>query len=119
MNEAVIILTRPPFGRVLAVECIRMASGLKSMDINAVIILLGEAAFTLMKNQDASGVHMLSMQGGLDILAMSEGRILVVQEDLDMLGLQRGDLVEYPYLEIIDRDDLDELIVSSHCTFRF
>ncbi|HME53635.1 MAG TPA: DsrE family protein [Candidatus Lokiarchaeia archaeon] len=119
MNEALIILTKPPFGRVLAGECIRMASGLKAMEINAVVILIGEATFTLIKNQDGSGVHMPSMQGGLDILAMSEGRILVVQEDLDMLGLQRGDLIEYPYLEIIDRDDLDELVVSARCTFRF
>jgi len=119
MNEALIILTKPPFGRVFSVECIRMASGLKAMDINAVMVLLGEAAFTLMKNQDTTGIRIPPMQGGLDILAMSEGRLLVVQEDLDMLGLQRGDLIDYPYLEIIDRDDLDELVVSARCMFRF
>lgn len=89
------------------------------MDINAVVILLGEATFILMKNQDGEGIHMPSMQGGLDILAMSEGRLLIVQEELNMLGLQRGDLIEYPFLEIIDRDDLDELIASARCTFRF
>jgi sulfur relay (sulfurtransferase) DsrF/TusC family protein len=119
MDEALIILTHPPFGRVHAVESLRMASGLKAMDINAKLALIGEATFTLLKNQDGSGIHMPPMNAALDILAMSEASIAVIQEDMDILGIKRGDLVDYPFLEVIDREELETRIAASKCAFRF
>jgi sulfur relay (sulfurtransferase) DsrF/TusC family protein len=119
MDEALIILTHPPFGRVLAVESLRMASGLKAMDIDTKLVLIGEATFTLAKNQDGSGIHIPPMDGALDVLAMSEAPIAVVQEDMDILGIKKEDLVDYPFLEIIDRDALEARIAASKCTFRF
>ncbi len=119
MDEALIILTHPPFGKVHAVESLRMASGLKAMDIDTKLVLIGEATFTLAKNQDGSGIHMPPMNAALDILAMSEAPIAVVQEDMDILGIKREDLVDYPFLEIIDRDELESRIAASKCAFRF
>ena len=119
MDEALIILTHPPFGRVLAVESLRMASGLKAMDIDAKLVLIGEATFTLAKNQDGSGIHMPPMDAALDILAMSETPIAIVQEDMDVLGVKREDCLDYPFLEIIDREELEARIAASKCAFRF
>jgi sulfur relay (sulfurtransferase) DsrF/TusC family protein len=119
MDEALIILTQPPFGHVHAVECLRMASGLKAMDINAKLVLIGEATFTLLKNQDGSGIHMPPMNAALDVLAMSEAPIAAIQEDMDILGITRDDLIDYPYLEIIDREECEARIAASKCAFRF
>nr|MDO8110711.1 DsrE family protein [Candidatus Sigynarchaeota archaeon] len=96
-----------------------MASGLQAMDIKTMIVLFGEAIFTLLKNQDGTSIHIPAMNGALDILAMSEGRIAAVQEDMDILGITKEDLVEYPYLEIIDREQLDLLLTGAQCTLRF
>lgn len=119
MDEALIILTQPPFGHVHAVESLRMASGLKALDINARLALVGEATFTMLKNQDGSGIHMPPMNAALDILAKSEASIAVIQEDMDLLGITKDDLVDYPYLEIIDREELETRIAASKCAFRF
>jgi sulfur relay (sulfurtransferase) DsrF/TusC family protein len=119
MDEALIILTCPPFGRVLAVECLRMASGLKAMDINATIILFGEAMVTLAKNQDGTGIRMPAMNAALDILVLSEVQIAVIQEEMDIMGISKTDLIDYQYLEVIDRDELDARLASARCTFRF
>ncbi len=119
MDEAIIILTRPPFGQVLAVESIRMTSGLKALDIDAQLVMLGEATFTLMKHQDGSGIHMPPMDAALDVLAMSEAPIAIIQEDMDILGITKDDLVDYPYLEIIDRDEFEARVASAKCAFRF
>jgi len=119
MDEALIILTRPPFGHVHAVESIRMTSGLKTLDIDVKLVMLGEAALTLLKNQDGSGIHMPPMDTALGVLAMSEAPIAVLQEDMEILGITREHLIDYPYLEIIDRDEFEARIASAKCAFRF
>ena len=119
MEKAYIILTKSPYGRVFSVEGIRLASGLAAMDIPTTMLFLGESIYSLHKNQDASKLEMPDLMGGFDILEMSEVGVNVVDEDLAARAMVEDDLVDYPFLEVITKEEMTKRIAESDCSFRF
>ncbi|MHA1681485.1 MAG: DsrE family protein [Promethearchaeota archaeon] len=119
MDEALVILTKSPFGRIFSVEGIRMASGLAAMDIKTTFLMIGESIYTLHRGQDGTGIHFPTHEAGLDILEMSEVEIVIVREEMERLGVREGDLMDYPFLKIINREEMVRMVAEAECSFRF
>ncbi|MHA1792242.1 MAG: DsrE family protein [Promethearchaeota archaeon] len=119
MEDVLIILTKSPFGRIFSVEGIRIASGLGAMDFKTKFMLLGESILTLHKNQDGTGIKFPTLDKGVSILEMSDVEIIVVKEDMERFGMKESDLIGYPLLNVINKEEMARIIAEAACSFRF
>nr|MDO8117770.1 DsrE family protein [Candidatus Sigynarchaeota archaeon] len=89
-----------------------------AMDIETKLVFTKDAVYSLLKGQDTAAIGMPGLDAGFDILRMSSVPVLAIIEDMEERDIRQGDLIAYPGLEMIHRDDFARLVAESTCSFR-
>ena len=88
-------------------------------DIGCKIVFRGDAVLTLSKTIDPTKVGIDSYSEHLEMAELSDLELCVVEEDLNIRGLTKEDLIDYELLKIVSLANVSEMIQTADTTFRF
>jgi len=121
VKSVVIIANSGPIGKNSPLEAIRLGSGYMGLgeDVDCKIVFRGDAVLTVSKTLDPTILGMDSYAEHLEMAELSDLELYVVEEDLNAIGLESTDLIEYELLNVIPLSQVAELILNADSTFRF
>jgi len=113
MAKKVLILVRKgPYGTVHTTDAFRSISGLSVFGLQVSALFSDDGVYTLMKNQEPSGILMGPLDKGLKPLKDFGAKIYVTRECLQMRGISEEE-IEDVCDRIIERSDAVTLLRDS------
>ncbi len=119
MESILICCDKAPHGTNITAEALRIASGFLGLGptMDCKIVFDADAVYFLLKDSDTSGLGVDSLSEPLELLELVDAEIFVVKNALEQRGLSREDLIDYPYLKIIDAAELAKMIMNTSTAF--
>lgn len=101
MKKVAVIIRRPPHGKHLASEGLRVATALTLYDLEIFVIAIDDGVYTFLKNADMS-----TYREHVDYLLESEIKIMLDEDDVKKRSITGsdviGNIIIAPHSEIID-----------------
>lgn len=120
VDSILILCDRGPFGTNSANEAIRLGAGIMGLGagVSCKLLLMGDAVLFASKNLDAKIIGMDSSAEAMELAELTELPLLLVEEDMQVRGLGSADLIAYPNLTIIKKQEIPEILQQFSTAFR-
>ncbi|MFW9938809.1 MAG: DsrE family protein [Candidatus Thorarchaeota archaeon] len=120
-ESIVIICEESPIGKNSVIESIRMATGILAVgDIeNCKVILMGDAIYFFNRNLNPEILNIDKFSDIMRLIDFSEIEIYVLDEALNVAGMDHSDLISYDHLKVVNMNDVSKLILEADMCFRY
>lgn len=120
-ESIVIICEESPIGKNSVIESIRMATGILAVgDIeNCKVILMGDAIYFFNRNLNPEVLNIDKFSDIMRLIDFSEIEIYVLDEALNVAGMDHSDLISYDHLKVVNMNDVSKLILEADMCFRY
>jgi len=121
VDSVVIFCENGPFGKNSVEESIRMAAGLLAVgDIeDCKVILLRDAIYFMNKNLKPEALKMDDFANIKRLIELSELKIYVHDEALEIAGMKPSDLILNDNVNIVDTNKISRLILEANMSFKY
>jgi sulfur relay protein TusC/DsrF len=116
VKKIVIVVKSPPYGSTNAGEGVRAAVALAGMDVETIILLIGDGAFAAVKGQLPEVIGAASLKEGLTNALQFGARIVVHSESLSGRGMSKDNLLD---VEVLDSSEVSRLIHEADSAITF
>ncbi len=117
-QRTLLVVKSPPYGSVLAAECLRIATAMIAMDVLPQILFISDGVYCLLKGQNPEQAGLPSFSERLKTVADLIG-LYVSEESLKKRNLKKNDLNENNSLKMVSMEDVANLFLENEIVITF
>lgn len=117
-RRILLVVKSPPYGSVLASECLRIATAMVAMDVLPQILFIDDGVYCLLKDQNPEQAGLRSFQERLKTLADLIG-LHVAEESLHRQNMKKTDLDENYNLKTVSMEEVTNLFLENETVITF
>lgn len=117
-REILLVIKSPPYGSILAAECLRIATAMVAMDVLPQILFIDDGVYCLLKGQNPEQAGLRSFRERLMTLVDLVG-LCVAEEFLYKRNLKKTDLDESYCLRIASSEEVTNLFLENETVIAF
>jgi sulfur relay (sulfurtransferase) DsrF/TusC family protein len=108
MKSIAIILIKPPYGCINAVEAVRHALGAVGEDLDVSLVLVDSGVLAAVKGQDAGDTGFMSIGGSVGDCIDMDVKVYADKASLRAAHLEEGDLVDG--VQVVNSSEASEIV---------
>ena len=117
-RKILLVVKSPPYGSVLAVECLRIATAMIAMDVLPQILFIDDGVYCLLKEQNPEQSGLRSFHERLKTLADLIG-LYVAEHSLHRRNLKKTDLDENYNSKTASMEEVTNLFLEGETVITF
>ena len=117
-KRILLVVKSPPYGSLLATECLRIATAMIAMDVLPQILFIDEGVYCLLKGQNPEKAGLRSFRERLKTLADLIG-LYVAEHSLHRRNLKKTDLDENYNLKTVSMEEATNLFLENETVITF
>ncbi len=112
MKKVAIMITKPPHGKYLSSEGLRVATALTLYDMEIYVIAIDDGVYTFKK-----GVDMTTYEKHVDYLLESEMKIMLDEKDATERKISQKDVIEG--VTVVPHEEIKNILSQCNTTLIF
>lgn len=117
-REILLVIKSPPYGSILAAECLRIATAMVAMDVLPQILFIDDGVYCLLKRQSPEQAGLRSFRERLKTLVDLIG-LCVAEHSLRERNLKKTDFDESYSLKIASAEEVTDLFLENETVITF
>jgi len=117
-RKILLVVKSPPYGSVLAAECLRIATAMIAMDFLPQVLFIDDGVYFLLKGQNPEKAGLRSFHERLKTLADLIG-LCVAEHSLHKRSIKKTDFNENYRLKTVSMEEVTNLFLENETVITF